>query len=157
MIISITLNVIDHKYSIDSRQGSVWLNLFVFRFDIILPPDVVLIFSYIRGLFVYCLFLLDLFNVKFPWLSILCLSIYSHYLYPVNISYGFRFKLNGTFSLSRMHIYVRQSLRHSLSRRSEELRRHRFFLLIQEYIFSFRSLFLSQMRGLPTLSERRAA
>ena len=31
--------------------------------DIIIPPNVVLSFSYIRGLFVYCPFLLDLFKV----------------------------------------------------------------------------------------------
>jgi len=33
-----------------------------FLVDIIIPPDVVLPFSYIRGLFVYCPFLLDLFT-----------------------------------------------------------------------------------------------
>jgi len=32
------------------------------RLDIILPPDVVFQFSYIRGYFVYCPFLLDLFT-----------------------------------------------------------------------------------------------
>ena len=37
--------------------------------DITIPPNVVLPFSYIRGLFVYCPFLLDLFS--FRWLFVL--------------------------------------------------------------------------------------
>ena len=38
--------------------------------DIQLPPDVVLTFSYIRGLFVYCPFLLDLFSFQGAFFTI---------------------------------------------------------------------------------------
>ena len=44
-------------------SGSMALICVYFLFDINYPPDVVLSFSYIRGRFVYCPFLLDLFNV----------------------------------------------------------------------------------------------
>ena len=42
-------------------SGSIVLICVYFLFDMIIPPDVVLSFSYIRGRFVYCPFLLDLF------------------------------------------------------------------------------------------------